>query len=43
MNMANESVSNVVDPELKSEGSLEVGGNGSNNGYEIIHSKSPLF
>src|SRR5208337_4567288 len=45
--MANERVIGVADTEVKSEvkleGSPEVGGNGSNNGYEIIHSKSPLF
>ena len=37
--MANESVTSAVDPELKSEGSAEV----NHDGYETVHSKSPLF
>ncbi len=49
--MANERGTSTVDPEAKlelkveakSEGSPEVGEGLSNNGYDIIHSKSPLF
>jgi 2-oxoisovalerate ferredoxin oxidoreductase beta subunit len=45
--MANESVISVVDPEIKSEvkseASLEVGAKVNNDGYEPVHSKSPLF
>jgi len=33
--MADENVISVLDPEVKSEV--------SNNGYELVHSKSPLF
>ena len=33
--MANESVISAVDPEVKSEL--------NNNGYETVHSRSPLF
>jgi 2-oxoisovalerate ferredoxin oxidoreductase beta subunit len=41
--MANESVSSVVDPEMKSEGTPEVGAKVNNDAYETVHSKSPLF
>jgi 2-oxoisovalerate ferredoxin oxidoreductase beta subunit len=41
--MANESVSSVVDPEVKSEGIPEAGAKVNNDGYETVHSKSPLF
>jgi len=45
--MANESVTSVMDPEVKSEVSPEpgpeVGSEVNSNGYEVIHSKSPLF
>jgi 2-oxoisovalerate ferredoxin oxidoreductase beta subunit len=41
--MANESVSSVVDPEMKSEGTPEVGAKLNNDAYETVHSKSPLF
>jgi len=37
--MVNESVSSVVDPKAKSEVDPKV----INDGYEVIHSKSPLF
>ena len=37
--MANESVSSVVDPEMKSEGTPEVGAKVNNDAYETIHSK----
>ncbi|MFZ0287189.1 MAG: 2-oxoacid:acceptor oxidoreductase family protein [Terriglobales bacterium] len=38
--MANDS---VMDPELKSEAGPEVGRSANNDGYEVIHSRSPLF
>ena len=49
--MANESVIRVVDPEVKSEVKLEVKSEASpevnpkvnNDGYELVHSKSPVF
>jgi 2-oxoisovalerate ferredoxin oxidoreductase beta subunit len=41
--MPNESVSSVVDPEVKSEGSSEAGAKVTNDGYETVHSRSPLF
>jgi 2-oxoisovalerate ferredoxin oxidoreductase beta subunit len=45
--MANESVISVVDPEVKSEVELQAKTGASpevnNNGYEQVHSKSPLF
>jgi 2-oxoisovalerate ferredoxin oxidoreductase beta subunit len=37
--MRDESVISVADPEIRSEASSEL----NNNGYETIHSKSPLF
>src|SRR5208282_3659556 len=41
--MANESVISVVDPEIKSEASPKVDLKANDNGYETVHSKSPLF
>ena len=45
--MANESVISVVDPEVKlevkSEAGPEVDPKVNNDGYEVVHSKSPLF
>jgi 2-oxoisovalerate ferredoxin oxidoreductase beta subunit len=41
--MADESVSSVVDPSVKSEDIPEAGAKVNNDGYEIVHSKSPLF
>ena len=41
--MADENVISVVDPEVKSEASSKVGSEVNNNGYEAVHSKSPLF
>jgi 2-oxoisovalerate ferredoxin oxidoreductase beta subunit len=38
--MANES---VMEPEVKSEASSEVGSNVNDNGYEVVHDRSPLF
>ncbi|MGA7379384.1 MAG: hypothetical protein WBX03_00920 [Terriglobales bacterium] len=38
--MANES---VMEPEVKSEASSEVGANVNDNGYEVVHDRSPLF
>ncbi|HWY59672.1 MAG TPA: 2-oxoacid:acceptor oxidoreductase family protein [Terriglobales bacterium] len=40
--MADDSVIRVLDPEVKSEASSEAG-SVSNDGYEVIHSKSPVF
>ena len=37
--MADESVISIADPEITSEASSEL----NNNGYETVHSKSPLF
>src|SRR5271169_4659852 len=45
--MANESVISAMDPEIKSEASpkvdLKVDLKASDNGYDTVHSKSPLF
>ncbi|MGA7287730.1 MAG: thiamine pyrophosphate-dependent enzyme, partial [Terriglobales bacterium] len=41
--MANEVVINGADPEAKSEAASEAGVRANDNGYEEIHSKSPLF
>jgi 2-oxoisovalerate ferredoxin oxidoreductase beta subunit len=41
--MANENVTGVVDPELKSEAKPDIAPNPSPNGYEPVHSRSPLF
>ena len=41
--MANESVVNAPDPEVKSQRGAKVDNELNNNGYELIHSKSPLF
>jgi 2-oxoisovalerate ferredoxin oxidoreductase beta subunit len=41
--MANESVVNAPDPEVKSQGTAKIDNELNNNGYELIHSKSPLF
>ena len=41
--MANESVVSMVDPELKLEVKAEAKPEVNDNGYETVHSKSPLF
>jgi 2-oxoisovalerate ferredoxin oxidoreductase beta subunit len=41
--MANESVVNAPEPEVKSPGAAKIDNEVNNNGYDLIHSKSPLF
>ena len=41
--MANEGVVNAPDPEVKSQGAAKIDNELNDNGYELIHSKSPLF
>ncbi len=41
--MANESVVNAPDPEVKSQGTAKIDNEIKNDAYETVHSKSPLF
>ena len=41
--MSDENVVSVMDPEVKSEPTSEVGPPANSDGYEVIHSRSPLF
>ena len=41
--MGDENVIALVDPEVNSEAKSEAAPTASNNGYEAVHSKSPLF
>jgi 2-oxoisovalerate ferredoxin oxidoreductase beta subunit len=41
--MANESVVNAPDPEVKSQGAAKIDNEIKNDAYETVHSKSPLF